>query len=170
MENLAYLEDVEQDSFVIDNDGLADWAIERIKEHEEASTRYIQAAKMRIDMLNQQIAEEGQRLENRTGGLKHALADYFEKLPKKATKTQEKVVFPSGELVRKFPKIDFERDNEKLIKLLEGTSYVESKPNLKWADLKKDLEIVGDAVINKQTGEVVEGIAVIEKPATFEVK
>lgn len=170
MQNLEFLEETNPDAFVIDNDGLADWAIERIKEHEEASARYTQAAKMRIDMLNRQIVEESQRLDDRTSGLKLALAEYFEQLPKKVTKTQEKVVFPSGELIRKLPKMDFERDTDKLIKTLQGTPYIESKPALKWAELKKDLQIVGNTVINTQTGEVVDGVSIIEKPATFEIK
>ena len=37
-------------------------------------------------------------------------------------------------------------------------------------ELKKNIEIIGDAVVLKDTGEVVEGVTPTTKPATFEVK
>ena len=39
-----------------------------------------------------------------------------------------------------------------------------------WNELKRELEIAGTLAVRRSTGEVVPGVTVIEKPASFEVK
>lgn len=39
----------------------------------------------------------------------------------------------------------------------------------KWGEFKKRLEIVGGQIVDKTTGELVEGVQIIEKPDTFTV-
>ena len=51
-------------------------------------------------------------------------------------------------------------DNEDMIQTTE-------KP--KWGEFKKRLEIVGGQIVDKTTGELVEGVQIIEKPDTFTV-
>lgn len=173
MSNLAYLietTEVEQEGFVINDDQKAEWAIRAIKEEESESKRLIDLCNAQIDFYAQRIHQYEEDLERRTCFLKTQLADYFEQAPKKATKTQETVTFPSGKLVRKFPRPEYVRDNDKLIRELDGSDYVDLVPKLKWAALKKDLEILDGVVVNKTTGQVVESITVVERPATFEVK
>ena len=39
----------------------------------------------------------------------------------------------------------------------------------KWGEFRKRLEIVGCQIVDKTTGELVEGVQIIEKPDTFTV-
>lgn len=48
-----------------------------------------------------------------------------------------------------------------------GTRFLTGKP--KWGEFKKQLEIVGGQIVDKTTGELVEGVQIIEKPDTFTV-
>lgn len=48
-----------------------------------------------------------------------------------------------------------------------GTRFLTEKP--KWGEFKKRLEIVGGQIVDKTTGELVEGVQIIEKPDTFTV-
>lgn len=48
-----------------------------------------------------------------------------------------------------------------------GTRFLTEKP--KRGEFKKRLEIVGGQIVDKTTGELVEGVQIIEKPDTFTV-
>ena len=49
----------------------------------------------------------------------------------------------------------------------EDMSQTTEKPT--WGEFKKRLEIVGGQIVDKTTGELVEGVQIIEKPDTFTV-
>lgn len=165
----AYIKE-EINEFVIDNEGKADWAIEQIKVRRANSERFVNAALQRIEMMQNTIQKEKEALERDNQYLILALQDYFDSVSKRETKTQKIVDLPSGKLVLKKARPDFIRDNDKLVEMLKDTEFVEQKPVLKWAELKKDLDVQGEFAVLKSTGEIVDGIKVEILPAEFEVK
>lgn len=52
---------------------------------------------------------------------------------------------------------------------LEGMDMIQTTEKPKWGEFKKRLEIVGGQIVDKTTGELVEGVQIIEKPDTFTV-
>ena len=53
---------------------------------------------------------------------------------------------------------------------LEGNEdMIQTTEKPKWGEFKKRLEIVGGQIVDKTTGELVEGVQIIEKPDTFTV-
>lgn len=160
----------EQQEFIIGNPDTANWAVGRIKEERARRDIYIEAAQAHIQRLQDQIKEAEEKCENATRFLLFRLDEYLDLLPFKKTKTQQSFDLPAGKLVRKLPSIDYVRDNDKLTSALAGTDYVEMKPSLKWAELKKSLTVVDGIVMLQTTGEVLDGIGLEEKPAMFDVK
>ena len=159
-----------EDRFVIDNDKKADWAIEQIKEKEAERDRLIELAQAKIEDLKLQIEELNVKCINETVYFKGALAEYFNTVPHKETKTQESYQLLSGKLIYKKPSVKINHDDEKLIEWLNDTEYVETKKSLKWGEYKKHLVISGNDVIDGETGEVVEACTIEDVPASFEIK
>ncbi len=170
------IQEEEKEEWKIKNDEEADWWIEL---HQE---KLAEVRRLRIQLenkiafyqekLDKVIKEEEAIIEIRDS----KLAEYFETLDEKQmkkTKTMMKYRLPSGELVKKFRAPEFKRDNDKLTLWLENNGmkeYIEVKKQAKWGELKKKTKVVGNNVVFEDTGEIVEGIEVIERPAEFKVE
>lgn len=169
-------EELENESWRIKNDEEADWWIE-VKEAELVEIRRL---KMQLEnkiafykeKLDKVEKEEKQIIEYRD----FKLAEYFETLDEsqmKKTTTMHKYRLPSGELIKKFPGPEFKRNNDALAKWLEDNQldeYVEVKKQAKWGELKKRTKVVGDTVVLEDTGEIIEGVEVVERAPEFQVK
>lgn len=164
-------DEIAPSGFAVDSPGKADWAVSKVKEEKARLDMYLVAADEHIATLMKQKQAAKDKFDRDTEFLISQLCDYMETVPSRTTKTQVVVDLPSGKLVRKLPKVDFSRDDNRIIAQLIGTEYVENVPKLKWADLKKTLcPLETGEVINSATGEIVDGITAVETPAVFEIK
>ena len=159
----------EKEAFKIDNDSSAEWALRKISQIEQKYLRAAELCQTEIEFYQSAKLEAAKQRDNEKGYFLSQLAMYFETLPYKTTKTQSTYSFPSGKLIKKLEKQELKKDDAVLIKTLEGTEFVENKPSLKWGEFKKTLTIIGDKVID-DNGEVVEGISIVIKPASFDVE
>lgn len=159
-----------EDTFKIENDKTADWAVAQIHKSEEERDRLIALAEEKIKDLTDRIEEFKTTCDNETKFLKSCLAEYFEQVPAKETKTQKSYKLISGTLVFKKPSTKIVHNDEELIKSLDGTEFVEIKKSLRWGEYKKNLVIEGDCVVDSTTGEVVGGCTVEDVPASFNIK
>ena len=105
--------------------------------------------------------------EFKVDNLKNALLAYYEK--QKTTNPKAKIKSPFGNFVSHKEKLDFELDEDKLIKKYSGTGLVKTTSTLYKGDLKKRLSVIGDKVIDTETGEVVDGANPVTKPAYVSV-
>lgn len=161
---------MDNEQFTIENDKMADWAIEQIKEKEEERDRLISLAQEKIKDLQDKIQEVTDKCEQSTAFLKMSLHSYFANVPHKKTKTQESYQLVSGKLVYKLPSTKINHDDEALIEWLSNTEYVETKKSLKWGEYKKNLQVTDGKVIDTETGEVVEACTIEEVPGKLEIK
>jgi len=79
---------------------------------------------------------------------------------------------PSGTLRRKYPKSEFKRDDDALVKWLKERNmkdYIKVKETADWANLKKSINVIGNKAVD-ENGELVEGITVVDRPPVFEVE
>lgn len=166
-----YTEDAPEQGFVIDNECKADWAIERIKEERQRLELFKQAARSRIEELEQKILLQKEKCDQRIAILLEALNTYLDTAPAKKTKTQCSLELPSGKLVRKLAKTDYQKDEEKLLMYLgeNAPEYVKMEPKAMWGEFKKCLMIVDGQVMRADTGEVLDCVSAIEKPSSFDV-
>jgi hypothetical protein len=151
------------ESFIIDNDSKADWAIRKIAEAEREFERW-------KDFYAEQLRKASDELTGNRSFLIGKLEEYFQTVPTRATKTRSTYALPSGKLVNKFAKWAMECDAAALIAALSGTEYVVTEPKLRWGEYKKRLKIVEEKAIDAETGEVVPGVDVVLKPGRFDVE
>ncbi len=171
MENNLLIEE----AWKIKNDDDAEWLIEEVNRDLVEKARYKLALENKIKNLQDKLRkvedEERTAIERRNSYLIEYIETIDEKFKKK-TKTQEKHRLPSGEIVKKYPGPEYKRNEEKLLKWIKSNKmneYVEVKKTLKWGEFKKITKVVnGQVVID--TGEIVEGVELIEKPPVIEFK
>ena len=169
---LSIVEEDVQEGFSINDDKTAEWALKVITEEKAEAQRYINVCETWIAEYRLKAQKAQERFETKTSYLKQQLQEYFATVPHKATKTQETYKLPSGTLKLKFGKPEFIRDEKVLAKFLKDNGfkdYYEEVIKPKWAELKEVVTVSGDKVITAD-GEIVEGVTVQEKPASFEVE
>lgn len=161
------------ESFRIDNDNTADWALRTISSELAERDRLIKIAEDQIAELQEQITALNEKYNNKTKFLKSCLAEYFATVPHKSTKTQESYKLLSGSLVLKKESQKIVHDDEKLIAYLkanDGEDFIKIKESVDWAGFKKSLSIVGNDVVDTELGCIVEACSVEDVPASFDIK
>lgn len=164
-----------RDNWKITNDQDAEWLIDKVNEELIEKARFKESIINKIELLQEKlkkVEEEEQFIIERRNSY---LIEYFETIPekfKKKTKTQEKYRLPSGSIIKKYPKLEFKRNNDKLLNWIKANNmneYIEVKEAPKWGELKKTIQVVGNQVVTEY-GEIVEGVEVVERPPVVEFK
>ncbi len=158
------------EDFAIDNAGKADWAVSVIKSEQAQCEEYISACKYQIDQLNDKINSRKEKLEIQTSYLTALLKEYLKTAPTKKAKASESLELPSGKIRLTYASKKLVPDSENLTEKYKDTEYVETQYKFKWGEFKKSLTIVEDMVINKDTGEQVEGVEIIEEEERLKVE
>lgn len=165
-----------EETFKINNDKTADWAIAQIHNAENERDRLITLAEEQIADLTDRIEELKVKCDNETSFLKSCLADYFQTVNTKETKTQKSYKLLSGTLVFKKPSTKIIHNDEKLIEYLEnneGNDYIKIKKSVDWAAFKEQLCISDSGeVIDETLGTVIpkDVCDIEETPASFNIK
>lgn len=156
----------------IADDGAADWACRKIAEERAELARIRELAEAEIARIEDKLAAAEKRCENGTRFLTAKLSEYFQTVPHKATKTKESYRLLSGTLTMKIGGTQMKQDDEALLAFLKQSGnddmiQITEKP--RWGEYKKRLSIQGGHVVDTETGELVEGVNIIEKPNVFSV-
>lgn len=170
MDNLAIVNENVNETFVIDNDSLAEWALLKIREEKAELARIELVCKNMIDSYMLRVERAKREYESKTQYFRQQLESYFNTITPTATKTQATYKLPSGTLKRKFGGVEFIRDDERLLRFMEYEEdypYIKVKKSVDWENLKKSLIVKGDEVIDRITGEVIPGITVKQKEDKF---
>lgn len=162
----------EETGFVIDTDLAADWALKKIAVARKERDRLIALAKEEITSLEASIERFEKSCDNETAYLESALAQYFNKVDHKVTKTKESYKLLSGSLVLKKGTVKTEYDDAQLIDWLKKNGHedlvtVTEKP--KWQEFKKTLNITADGVFTED-GEIIEVIRTEQQADEFKVE
>lgn len=167
------MENSEEHIFLIDDDHKADWALRKIAEERKEADRIKAIAEQQIEELQMKIKHAEEVAERKTVFLKGCLAEYFQKVPHKATKTQESYKLLSGSLVFKLPKQNMVKDDEKLIEYFRSNGmeeFIKTKESPEWGEFKKQLQIIDRNVVDTATGDVIDAVKVEESAGIFDVK
>lgn len=159
------------EQFVIDNDYKAEWALKQIKEHQAERDRLVNVCELAIQEYEAKIESYKKQCDYEVSGLINMLAQYFNSVEPKETKTQLNYKLPSGKLQFTKPKEDFEKNEETLLKYLKENQlndYIKTEERPVWGEFKKTLSVIEGKAIDAD-GQVVEGITVVEKPGEFKV-
>lgn len=165
-----------QQGWRIANDAAADWAIEKIKFYRAELERKQRLAEEKKRQIDKWLKSEQEKAERQIAFFEQKLYEYFMSLDPsllQKSKTQVKYELFSGTLKLKKQNPVIERDDNILLVWLEQaglTDYIKIKKEPNWAELKKNVEIVGNRVVFKATGVIVPGIKVEPQPDKFVVE
>ena len=177
-EQFLSIEEEEKEGWRIDSDLSADWTIRKIKAADAELERLKKVVNDEIQQLQEFLKKEQDKRDREVSFFESKLIAYFNEISKNAkeTKTQLSYKLPSGVLKMKKASKTFNYDKSKLLAVAEKNKdmgdYVKIKKDFDWAEFKKQLDIRGDKIIARETGEVIEleGLSIIEKPAVFKVE
>lgn len=163
-------------SFRIDDDRKAEWALRIIAAERAEAKRLNDTRRAMIDDYLAAIKAEDERCDKRCRYLEGLLEEYFQTVPHKETKTQSSYSLPSGKLILKRKEPEITVDPVKFTAWLEANGhgdYVETIKAPKWGEFKKATNLIWDdtgACIDRDTGELVEGLSSIARQDSFMVK
>lgn len=161
--------DDEEKPWEITDDSSAEWALEQ-KANAEMELEKWKAFYM------EQIAKIEAKTQNTVDYFTAKLKAYFETVPHRQTKTQESYELPSGKLVMKVQAPEYVRDDEKLMAWAKESGkdeFIKTKETLDWSKMKKEVSkytIVDGKPVDPFTGEIIDGLNVIEREPKFTIE
>jgi len=168
----------QDDYFVIDNDQKAHWALRKIKhlknkkkENDEFAETEIETIQKEIDEVNSWLESENSSLNNDIEYLEMKLKYYALDLKDDDPELKTHKL-PFGQLQFRKQKKKWKYDDSKLLEFAEKNlkDAVKIKKRVDKRKLKQKIKVVGDKAVVADTGEVIEGIKVIERGEKFKVK
>lgn len=148
--------------FTIDSDAKADWALRKIAEIEKDAQKWREFYSAQYQKIDQQAeADKAYFLA--------LLESYFDTVPHKAAKTQESYALPSGKLIRKAQQPNYIRDDSQLLPWAKENGLAKVVESPDWASIKKRVTVSGNNAIDAESGEVIPGVVVEERPNVFTV-
>lgn len=172
-EAYAAPEDEEQrQRFQITDEGMADWAVRKIAKARHEFDEAGKVADAQIARINDWLARKKrdmERTEEFFGGLLRA---YYQPQHEADPKRRKTFRLPSGQVQFRAQQPEYKRDDEQLLKWLKANgreAYIVVKESPAWGDLKKTLRQHGEHMIDTESGEIVEGIFVIERPSAIRI-
>ena len=159
----------EGEEWTIRDDRAAEWAIEKIRAAREERDRLIGLAELKIAELEEKKQRLRDRCDMETGWLQGKLAEYFDTVPHKATKTTESYSLLTGKLkLKKGGRVMKATDELTAYLKANAPEYLKMSP--KWGEFKKRLTITDAGAVDSETGEVVPGVEIEEKNDEFIVE
>ena len=152
--------------FIVDNDQKAEWAARKIREARQDTQKW-------TEYYERQLSAIRRANEDTEAYFAALLADYFETVPHKATKTQESYSLPSCKLVLKAQQPEFNRDEAVLCDYLDKKGrddLVKITRRADWAALKKMLKVMEDGTCVDADGEIVEGVQAFSRQPEFKIE
>lgn len=160
-------------TWFIENDAMADWAMEKIAERNKETDRLICLAKAKIRELEDTIVNLGLKRDRENAYLTERLREYFDGVvDKKITATQESYKLLAGTIRRKYKSEKMVKNDDALVQYLHSSGQVEfikTEEKPAWAEFKKNLEIVDGKVVDKSSGEVVDAVTLEDVPEKFDI-
>lgn len=155
-------EQVQEDSFVVDDENKANWALRKIKQYKDKIDNNNALAQAEIDKIEQWNNEVNKQAQESIDYFTSLLTSYA--LNKKAEDPKFKSLkLPNGRFGFRKSQPKWVYDNDKVIETLEKanlTDFIRVTKAPSKAEIKKAFDVVGDKVVNPDTGEVIEGIEI----------
>lgn len=168
IEGLEQVE-VEEDRFIVDSPEKADWALYKLREVNNTIKQNKKLADENHERVDKWLEHENAKANNSKEYFESLLQEYFAN--EKAKNPNFKFSSPNGTLSSRKQQDNWIYEENKLIDALKDTEFVTSVPKLEKGLFKKSakkgldgLSVVGNKVVNTNTGEVIDGVQIQEQP------
>jgi hypothetical protein len=168
----------EDDGFVVDDDNKATWCLRKIRHFKSKQDKNRELAEKQINEIKKEIKEvedwlddENSKLDNSIEFMESKLYSYAKQLREEDPELKTHKL-PFGQLQFRSQRPKWKYDNEKLLDFAEKNyrDLIKVKKSVDKRKLKSQAKITGGKVIIEKTGEVIEGVEVIERGEKFKVK
>ena len=180
MQNTLRKENTEHESsgFVVDNDRKAVWCLRKIKHLKEKQAKNGELAESEIEEIQREIDEVQKWLDEENDKLQNSI-DFFESVLysyalelRKGEPELKTHKLPFGKLQFRSKRPKWNYDKAKLLDFISINyrELIKVKESVDKRKLKQMTEVVSGKVVVKDTGEIVEGVEVVERDEEFQVK
>jgi len=165
-------EKVEDERFKVDDDQKANWVLRKIKQMQDKIERNNNLADAEIHKIEQWRERENEQANNSIKYFQGLLAEYA--VSKREKDPHLKTInLPNGRFGFRKRQPKWKYNDEKVINALKQAGRtdlirIKEEPNKK--KIKKTFDVIDGKAIDKETGEVVEGITIEEQPESFNVR
>lgn len=171
-EYLESQEQTEKESFVIDDDNRANWALRKIKQYKDEQAQNNALATAEIDKIESWNKEENQKAQDSIDFFQGLLAVYAMNKREADPKFKSQKL-PNGSIKFRKQQPNFIYDDRDLIDSLKKSDRsdlinVKESPDKK--EIKKAFKVEDDKLVDPETGEVIGGVTVEHRDDKFEVK
>lgn len=152
--------------FAVTNDQTAEWAVKKMREAAEDTKRWTEYYDKQLSAIRRANEDTIQRMTA-------YLADYFDAVPHRKSKTQESYQLPSCKLVRKAQQPEYVRDEEALCRYLDTAGredLIKITRRADWAAIKKTITVMSDGTCVDEDGTVVEGVQAFPRAPVFAIE
>lgn len=169
-----YLDDqegVEKESFAVKDDSAANWALRKISQLNDQIEKNNALAQSEIDKIERWNQTENEQAQNSIDYFQGLLAEYAMQKKKDDPKFKS-LKLPNGRFGFRKRQPKWSYDDDAVLQALEQAElydFIRVKKAPSEKDIKKAFDVVGDKVINPDTGEVIDGITVVEQNDSFNV-
>ncbi len=164
--------------FEVTDKSSAEWVMRKIakiqaeqKENDMLANEQIAPLKDEIREIEEWQQNENKKLQRHIDFLKSFLEPYHRRILEVDPKAKT-IKLPHGDLCVRKQQPEIKRNDEILLDWLienEMHNLVKVKKSPDWAELKKDCTFVNGKAVLSDTGQIVDGVEVIERPEKFEV-
>jgi len=163
------------ETFVVDSDQKADWALERIIEQRKEISRIEKLYVERKAELASKYLEITSAIDLKIAHLEGLLEAYLNTIDCKPTKAgTKKYRLLSGSIAMKRQEPKYETNNEALVQWLLSagrTDLVNTQQTPAWGELKKEgIKVLPDGTVCTYDGEVINGVTAEIRPEKFVVE
>ena len=149
----------------------ADWAVRKIAKIEHRRAEAQALAQAEIQKIEKWLKEQEARANHERLFFETLLKEYMENKQQEEPKTKT-IKLPHGKIAIRQQQPEFIRDNEILLDWLKTNrpEFIRIKEEPDWSGLKKVVQVAGEKVIDPESGEVVAGVRVEERPPKLVVE
>ncbi|ABN53666.1 MAG TPA: hypothetical protein DEF39_11450 [Hungateiclostridium thermocellum] len=172
IEEVYNMPEEKRERFKVTDKDSANWCLRKIKALKQEIEENKRIADAEIQRIQSWLKEVTEPLERSIQFFESLLIEYHMNIyaedPSKKT-----IKLPYGTLKARAQQPEFCRDDEKLVNWLKQngmTEFVKVIEKPEWNELKKKVKVIGNSVVYEETGEVIDGITVQERPPKFTVE
>lgn len=167
-----FFETETKESFKIENDNSAEWAMVKIKEINAEANRFKMVCETFIHEYTSKLNKSNEKAANDRKYFEGLLEEYSQNVKMKETKSQATYKLPSGTIKRKFGTLEFIQDETPLVAWCKenAPTLVKVKESADWAELKKQIKVNADGKVIDENGMVVDGVIAGKRQDTFVIE
>jgi len=158
--------------FIIDTEEKADWALRKIKEAENEIEKAEYFAETQIRQIENWKAKQTDKHHESIDYFQSLLAEFLQNKRKEDPKFKS-ITLPNGNVGFRRKQSKWIYNDDVVLKTLESENmndFIKVEKKLDKRLIKKAFEVAGDKVINPDTGEVIEGIEIVEQGESLNVR